>query len=59
MLFCRPQMVTAHERRTVDALLAGELLDFFSASSTWLAGEIAGFAAAPAWPATAWPTPAT
>jgi hypothetical protein len=53
------QTVAAHERRTVDALLAAELLDFVSARSTWLAGEISGFADALAWPATAQPTSAT
>jgi len=47
------------EKRTVDALLAAELLDFVSAHSTWLAGEIPGFARALAWPAAGRPTPAT
>jgi len=53
------QRVAAREKRTVDALLAAELLDFVSARSTWLIREIPGFAAALAWPASAQPTPAT
>jgi hypothetical protein len=53
------QRVAAQEKRTIDALLAAELLDFVSARSTWLAGEIAGLADALAWPATAQPTPPT
>jgi len=51
--------VAEHERRTVDALLAAELLDFVSARSTWLAAEIPGFADALAWPGTARPMPET
>ena len=53
------QRVAVQEKRTVDALLAAELLDFVSAHSTWLAGEIPGFARALAWPAAGRPTPAT
>ena len=45
------QRVAALEGRTVDAVLAAELLDFVSARSAWLDGEIAGFAEALAWPA--------
>lgn len=53
------QRAAAQEKRTVDALLAAELLDFVSAHSTWLAGKIPGFADALAWPASARPTSAT
>jgi hypothetical protein len=44
------QRAAAQEERTVDALLAAELLDFVSAHSTWLADEIPGFADALAGP---------
>ena len=44
------QRVAAHEGRTVDAVLAAELLDFASARLAWLDREIAGFAEALAWP---------
>jgi len=47
------QRVAAREKRTVDALLAAELLDFVSARSAWLTGRIAGFGDALAWPASA------
>lgn len=43
--------VAAHEGRAVDAVLASELLDFVSARSKWLNGQIPGFAEALAWPA--------
>lgn len=44
------QRVAARDGRTVDALLARELLDFVSVEAEWLEGEIPGFAAALAWP---------
>lgn len=44
------ERVAAREGKTVNALLARELLDFASAHGTWLAGEIPGFAEALAWP---------
>jgi len=47
------QRVAAQEKRTVDALLAAELLDFVSARSTWLSREIPGFAVALTWPTSA------
>ena|GEM_PF-3645690 len=47
------ERVAVQEKRTVDALLAAELLDFVSARSTWLDREIPGLAAALAWPASA------
>jgi hypothetical protein len=47
------QKVAAREERTMDALLAAELLDFVSARSRWLTERIPGFAAALAWPASA------
>jgi hypothetical protein len=47
------QRVAAQEQRSVDALLAAELLDFVSARSRWLTHEIPGFADALAWPASA------
>src|SRR5947209_3449391 len=53
------QRVAAQEKRSVDTLLAAELLDFVSARSPWLNREIPGFADALAWPASARTTPAT
>jgi hypothetical protein len=47
------EKVAAHEGRTVDALLASQLLDFVSAEADRLAEQIPGFAAALAWPAAA------
>jgi hypothetical protein len=47
------QRVAAKEKRSVDALLAAELLDFVSVRSAWLNCEIPGFANALAWPASA------
>ena len=47
------ERVAAREGKTVNALLARELLDFASAHVTWLAGEIPGFTEALAWPETA------
>lgn len=45
------QRVAAYEGRTVDAVLAAELLGFVSAHSEWLTEQIPGFAEALAWPA--------
>jgi hypothetical protein len=47
-IFCR---VAARNGRTVDAVLAAELLGFVSAESPWLSAEIPGFAEALRWPA--------
>jgi hypothetical protein len=44
------ERVAAKEGKTVDTLLARELLDFASAHATWLAGEIPGCGEALAWP---------
>lgn len=44
------ERVAAKEGKTVNTLLARELLDFASAHGTWLAAEIPGFAHALAWP---------
>ncbi|HEX7150321.1 MAG TPA: hypothetical protein VF618_02450 [Thermoanaerobaculia bacterium] len=44
------ERVAARDGKTVDAVLARELLDFVSAHAEWLEGEIPGFAAALAWP---------
>jgi hypothetical protein len=44
------ERVAARDGKTVDALLARELLDFASSHATWLAAEITGFAEALAWP---------
>jgi hypothetical protein len=51
------ERVAAREGRTVDALLAAELLGFVSAESPWLSAEIPGFAAALRWPAEAQTVP--
>lgn len=42
--------VAAREGKSVSAVLGRELLDFVSAHSEWLSGDIAGFAEALAWP---------
>jgi hypothetical protein len=44
------ERVAVREGKTVDALLARELLDFASAHAIWLAGEIPGFGEALSWP---------
>jgi hypothetical protein len=44
------ERVAARDGKSVDALLARELLDFASANSWWLEKEIPGFLAALAWP---------
>ncbi|HEY0370934.1 MAG TPA: hypothetical protein VGD79_02980, partial [Thermoanaerobaculia bacterium] len=44
------QRVAARDGRSVDSLLASELLDFVSAHSAWLSREVPGFLAALAWP---------
>ncbi|HEX7150316.1 MAG TPA: hypothetical protein VF618_02425 [Thermoanaerobaculia bacterium] len=44
------ERVAARDGKSVDAVLARELLDFVSAHAEWLEGEIPGFAAALAWP---------
>jgi hypothetical protein len=45
------ERVAARDGRTVDAVLAAELLGFVSAESPWLSAEIPGFAEALRWPA--------
>lgn len=42
--------VAERKGRTVDAILASELLDFVSVHAEWLEQEVPGFAAALAWP---------
>jgi hypothetical protein len=49
------ERVAAREGRSVDAVLASELLDFVSAEAAWLSGEIPGFTEAMRWPAPAKP----
>jgi hypothetical protein len=44
------ERVAARDGRSVDAVLARELLDFVSAQSEWLRTEIPGFTEALAWP---------
>ena len=44
------ERVAARDGKSVDALLARELLDFVSAESEWLRTQIPGFAEALAWP---------
>ena len=44
------ERVAARDGRSVDAVLAGELLDFVSAHSAWLEREVPGMLAALAWP---------
>ena len=44
------ERVAARDGKSVDAVLARELLDFVSAHSEWLGREVAGFAEALAWP---------
>jgi hypothetical protein len=50
------QKVAARDGKSVDAVLARELLDLVSAESEWLAGAVPGFAAALAWPEQPAPT---
>lgn len=45
------QRVAVREGKTVDAVVARELLDFVSAHSEWLGGEVVGFSEAFLWPA--------
>ena len=45
------ERVAARDGKTVDAVLAGELLDFVSAHSEWLGREVVGFSEAFVWPA--------
>ncbi|HEX7154753.1 MAG TPA: hypothetical protein VF618_24925 [Thermoanaerobaculia bacterium] len=45
------ERVAARDGKSVDAVLARELLDFVSAHAEWLEQEIPGFAAALHWPA--------
>lgn len=44
------ERVAARDGKSVDAVLARELLDFASANSWWLEREVPGFLAALAWP---------
>ena len=44
------ERLAARDGKSVDAVLARELLDLVSAHSEWLANEIPGFAEALAWP---------
>lgn len=46
------EKVAARERRTVEAVLASELLDFVSVHAEWLKEEVPEFATALAWPET-------
>ena len=47
------ERVAGREERTIDAVLASELLDFVSAETAWLSREIPGLADALSWPAPA------
>ena len=44
------ERVAARDGKSVDAVLAAELLDFASANAPWLDGEVPAFLAALAWP---------
>jgi hypothetical protein len=44
------ESVAARDGKSIDAVLARELLDFASAQSEWLSGQVPGFAEALAWP---------
>ena len=44
------ERVAARDGKSVDSVLARELLDFVSANSRWLGAEVPGFLAALAWP---------
>ena len=44
------ERVAARDGKSVDTVLARELLDFVSANSRWLEREVPGFLAALAWP---------
>lgn len=44
------ERVAARDGKSVDAILARELLDFVSAESEWLRADIPGFAEVLAWP---------
>lgn len=47
------ERVASREGRSIDAVLASELLGFVSAEAAWLSGEIPGFIEAIQWPAPA------
>jgi hypothetical protein len=51
------ERVAARDRKSVDAVLARELLDFVSEQAEWLSREVAGFAEAFAWPEAAFVAP--
>ena len=51
------ERVAARDGKSVDAVLARELLDFVSVHAEWLSHEVAGFAEAFAWPAAAFGPP--
>jgi hypothetical protein len=53
------ERVAARDGKSVDAVLARELLDFVSEHSEWLSREVAGFAEAFVWPETAFVAPQT
>jgi hypothetical protein len=44
------ERVAGREGKSVDAVLARELLDFVSVQSPWIGAEVAGFAEALQWP---------
>ena len=46
------ERVAARDGKSIDAVLAWELLDFVSEHAQWLSREVAGFAEAFAWPET-------
>lgn len=50
------ERVAARDRKSVDAVIGRELLDFVSAHAEWLENEIPGLAEALAWPSSV-PTP--
>lgn len=47
------ERVAGREGKTVDAVLARELLDFVSANAEWLSEEVVGFSEAFVWPSRA------
>jgi hypothetical protein len=44
------ERVASRKGKSVDAVVAWELLDFVSAQAEWVGPEVPGFAAALAWP---------
>ena len=44
------EQVAGREGKSVDAVVARELLDFVSVHSPWLSGEVPGFGEALQWP---------